>query len=176
MKKTIFYILAGIFVLCNIQFLQAQSTARYTITFTSTWNSTDHGTLPGTAHWSDLVGTTHNSGISFWNLGELASPGIENVAELGNNTAFNSEVNTAISGGTADQWLESPFSPFAAISSATLTNMVVSSDFPLLTLASMVAPSPDWFVGLSGYSLIDGSNNWKTNMTLDMFVFDAGTE
>ena len=154
----------------------AQSTARYSITFDSSWNATDHGTLPGTAHWSDLVGATHNSSVTFWEMGQLATLGIEDVAEAGNNTNFNSEVNTAISGGTADQWLQAPFSPFAAISSATLSDVIVSTDHPLLTLASMVAPSPDWFIGVNGYSLLDAGNAWKTSVVLDMYVYDAGTE
>ena len=156
--------------------ISAQSEARYTITFTSVWNDTDHGPLPGTAHWSDLVGATHNSSVTFWEEGQTASLGIENVAEQGVNTFFNTEVNTAISNSTADQWLQVSFIPFAAISTATLSNVVVSSDYPLLTLASMVAPSPDWFVGVNGYSLLDGGGSWKNNVVLDMFVYDAGTE
>lgn len=163
---------------CCLTFLSinAQSQAQYTITFNSTWNETDHGTLPPTAHWSDLVGATHNSDVKFWELGQLASPGIEDVAEMGSNANFNSEVNTAIGNSDADQWLQAGFSPFAAISSATLSNVIVSANYPLLSLAAMVAPSPDWFVGIDSFSLLDMSNNWKTSVVLDMFVYDAGTE
>ncbi|MBT8288146.1 MAG: spondin domain-containing protein [Bacteroidia bacterium] len=175
MKKTTL-LLSIILILLAVQLVLSQSMARYTFAFTSTWNSTDHGTLPGSAHWSDLVGATHNNNITFWEPGQLATQGIEDVAELGSNTNFNSEVNTAIGNGDADQWLQASFSPFAAISSATLSNIIVSSDFPLLTLASMVAPSPDWFVGVSGFSLLDTGGNWKPMVTTDMFVYDAGTE
>ena len=70
----------------------AQSTATYDVTFTSNWSQTTHphssGSLPANAHWSKLVGVTHDATISFWELGALASPGIEDVAELGNNTVF----------------------------------------------------------------------------------------
>ena len=154
----------------------AQSTARYTVSFTSVWNSTDHGTLPGNAHWSDLVGMTHNSNVKLWELGELASVGIENVAENGVNTNLNMEVNMAIANNNADQWLQEGFSPFAAISSATIMDILVSEDFPLLSVVSMVAPSPDWFIGIDSFSFLDGSNNWKDSVTIDMFVYDAGTE
>ena len=136
----------------------AQSTARYTVSFTSVWNSTDHGTLPGNAHWSDLVGMTHNSNVKLWELGELASVGIENVAENGVNTNLNMEVNMAIANNNADQWLQEGFSPFAAISSATIMDILVSEDFPLLSVVSMVAPSPDWFIGIDSFSFLDGSN------------------
>ena len=155
---------------------QAQSTARYTVSFSSVWNETDHGTLPGNAHWSNLVGMTHNSNVKLWELGQLASTGIERVAENGINTDLNNEVNTAISNNNADQWLQEAFSPFAAISSATIMDVLVSEDYPLLSVVSMVAPSPDWFIGIDSFSFLDGSNNWKDSVSIDMFVYDAGTE
>ena len=154
----------------------SQSSARYTITFNGTWNSSDHGTLPGNAHWSDLVGATHNDNISFWQEGSLASAGIEDVAEIGNNTAFNSEVDTAISDGNADQWLQEGFSPNVALGNCIIMDVIVTEDHPLLTLVSMIAPSPDWFIGINNISLLDEGSNWKNNITFDMFPYDAGTE
>ncbi len=171
--------ISTLFFICSLIWTQSawsQSTARYTITVNSVWNSTDHGTLPGNAHWSDLVGATHNADVTFWELGQLASVGIENVAESGDNVVFNNEVDAAIIANDADQWLQTAFSPFAAISTATLSNVFVSENYPLLTLASMVAPSPDWFIGVNSYSLLDGGNNWKDNINIDLFVYDAGTE
>ena len=155
----------------------AQSTATYDISFTSTWNSTDHGTLPGNAHWSDLVGANHNSNVTFWEAGSMASPGIENVAESGINSPFDNEVQAAINAGNAEQWLLQEFSPFAAISTATLSNVVVSEDYPMLTLASMIAPSPDWMIGVNSLNLWDtASNGWKDTFSIDLFPYDAGTE
>ena len=156
---------------------KAQSTATYDINFTSTWNSSDHGTLPGTAHWSNLVGANHNSNITFLEMGGTATTGIENVAEDGSNTVFNSEVQTAINDGNAEQWLSQSFSPFAAISSATLNDIVVSDDYPLLTLVSMIAPSPDWIIAVNSLNLWNTNlNTWKETFTIDLFPYDAGTE
>ena len=155
----------------------AQSTATYDINFTSTWNASDHSTLPSNAHWSNLVGANHNSDITFLEMGGIATPGIENVAEAGSNTVFNSEVQTAINAGDAEQWLQESFSPFAAISSATLSDVVVSEDYSLLTLVSMIAPSPDWMIAVSGLNLWDSSlSEWKETFTVDLFPYDAGTE
>ncbi|WP_299523012.1 spondin domain-containing protein [Winogradskyella sp.] len=157
--------------------LFAQSTATYDISFTSTWNSTDHGTLPSSAHWSDLVGANHNSNITFWEVGSMATLGIEEVAERGVNTDFNLEVQAAINAGNAGQWLQQEFAPFAAISTATLSDITVSQDFPLLTLVSMIAPSPDWMIAINGLNLWDTTNNnWKDTFTVDLFPYDAGTE
>ncbi|MBT8273408.1 MAG: spondin domain-containing protein [Bacteroidia bacterium] len=150
--------------------------ARYTVTFMGTWNSMDHGMLPSNDHWSNLVGATHNSSVVFWEVGQLASSGIEDVAEVGNNDNFEAEVNTAIGNNNADQWLREAFNPNNATGSCVIMDFIVNENFPLLTLATMIAPSPDWFTGINSYSLLDGSNNWKNNVMIDMFPFDAGTE
>jgi hypothetical protein len=162
-------------------FMSFGQSATYTITFTGTWNSTDHtqGSImfPTNDHWSDLVGATHNANITFWEADQKASTAIENVAEIGSNSVFNTDVNNAITAGTANQWLQEQFeTPNNATSSATLMTITTSEDFPLLTLVSMIAPSPDWFIGINSFSLLDGSNNWKDTISIDMFPYDAGTE
>lgn len=176
MKKiTITIILCFICTIISDSF--AQSTATYDINFTSTWNSGDHGTLPVNAHWSDLVGANHNSDIIFLEMGGTATTGIENVAEAGSNVVFNAEVQAAINTDNAEQWLQQSFSPFAAISSATLSNITISQEFPLLTLVSMIAPSPDWIIAVNSLNLWDVSmNKWKESFTVDLFPYDAGTK
>lgn len=155
----------------------AQSVATYDISFQSTWNASEHSSIPNNAHWSNLVGATHNAPNEFVQLGRNASLGIKNVAELGSNTAFQNEVNTVITEGRADQWLQQGFTPFAAISSATLTDIEVSEDYPLLTLVSMVAPSPDWFIAVNSLNLrTDSNDGWKDTFSIDVFTYDAGTD
>jgi len=174
MKKAINIL---IILLVSTSCFWAQTTAIYTLTFTGTWNSTDHSMLPGNAHWSDLVGTNHNSNITFWEVGMQASTGIENVAEVGSNTSFNNEVDIEIANSNAEQWLQKSFdSPNNATSSSVLMSIQVTEDFPLLTLISMIAPSPDWFIGINSLSLLDTGGNWKDTMIIDMFPYDAGTE
>ena len=172
---TLIGFLAGVMLFTISSF--AQSTATYDINFTSTWNSNDHGTLPGNAHWSNLVGVNHNNSVVFLEMGQTATSGVENIAEIGANSAFAGEVQSAINAGNAEQYINQSFSPFAAISSATFNNVVVSEDFPLLTLLSMIAPSPDWMIAVNSLNLWDTTNNnWKETFTVDLFPYDAGTE
>ncbi len=176
MKKITFTFILSFTMLLSANSI-AQSTATYDINFTSVWNASDHGALPSNAHWSNLVGANHNGAITFLEMGLTATIGIENVAEAGSNTVFNAEVQTAINAGNAEQWLNQSFSPFAAISSATLSNVVVSEEFPLLTLVSMIAPSPDWIITVNSLNLWDTSmGQWKDSFTVDLFPYDAGTE
>ena len=155
----------------------SQSTAIYDFTFSSVWNAADHTSIPANAHWSDLVGATHNMANEFLEVGQLATNGIKDVAELGLNTNFHAEVNNAIASNRADIWLQQSFAPYGAISSATLSHVEFSEDFPLITLVSMVAPSPDWFIAINSLNLRTMDNmSWKSSFSIDVFVYDSGTD
>ena len=164
-----------IFCLCFSLGIYSQSTAIYNITFTSEWNEGDHGTLPSDAHWSKLVGVNHNELISYWVLGQEASSGIENISETGNNTVFNEEVLSNIGLGNSQQYIDGP-NLNNATGTIQITNLEFNYNYPFLTLASMIAPSPDWFIGVSGLMLLDETGAWKSNIILDLYVLDAGTE
>ncbi|MDT7831623.1 spondin domain-containing protein [Flavobacteriaceae bacterium S356] len=151
-----------------------QSTATYTVTFNSIWNATDHTSVPGNAHWSRLVGATHNTANQFFQLGANATTGIKNVAEFGSNAVFSNEVNTAITNNQADQFINGP-SLGTATGDMIISNLQVTEDFPLLSLISMIAPSPDWVIAINSYDLFNGGS-WVTSATIDMFAYDAGTD
>ncbi|KAA1243932.1 spondin domain-containing protein [Aquimarina sp. RZ0] len=172
MKKLI--LTTSLLLLSIITF--GQTTAVYDIVFTSNWEA--HGPLPGSnAHFTELVGATHNSNITFLKMGELATPGIEGVAETGSNGTFNSEVNSAINANNADQYIEGPDLFFNGSGrTITISDLTVSSDFPLVSLASMLAPSPDWMIAVNSVSLVDNGGQWIPEITLDLFPYDAGTE
>ncbi|WP_027392279.1 spondin domain-containing protein [Aquimarina latercula] len=153
----------------------SQTTATYDIVFTSNWAS--HGTLPGNAHFTELVGATHNNNIVFLEMGGLATPGIEDVAELGLFGDFSNEVNTAIAANNADQFIEGPnLFPTSSNQTIKINDLTVSSDYPLVSLASMIALSPDWMIAVNSISLIDNGGQWIPEISIDLFPYDAGTE
>src|SRR5688572_21872014 len=58
--------------------------ARYRVTFEATWNRDTHPTdIPPNPHFSGLIGGTHRSSVSFWQVGGLATEGIRLMAERG---------------------------------------------------------------------------------------------
>ena len=159
----------------------SQSTAVYDINVTTIWNSNEHTSVPSGAHWSDLIGATHNTANEFLELGQLATTGIKDVAERGINIEFTNEINTAIANNRANQLLQDGFAPFAGNNSqAGFTNITVDEAFPLITLVAMVAPSPDWFISVNSLNLRSGNslvnNGWKDTFTMEVFVYDAGTD
>ncbi|MEO7974606.1 MAG: spondin domain-containing protein, partial [Thermoanaerobaculia bacterium] len=59
-------------------------TATYEVVFHSTWSTATHpGAFPDGGHFSPLVGGVHDQTVRFWRPGELASSGIEQMAERG---------------------------------------------------------------------------------------------
>jgi hypothetical protein len=150
--------------------VSAAETARYRVTFDATWSVGSHPTdFPPNPHFSSPIGATHSSLSSFWQIGQLASPGIQNMAELGSGSPLTSEMSIggartifALPGiSTSPGQVEALFDVF-------------DSD-PLVTLVSMIAPSPDWFVGVSGVALHTGTA-WVDPLVIPLSPYDAGTD
>ena len=152
---------------------KAQS-ATYRVTFEGKWTTaaTPDG-VPGGAHFSPLIAAVHNDQVTFWSEGGTASAGIESMAEVGGTNAFKTDITAA--GSNAGAVIERIGNIGAT---ATVTaDFTVTSTHPLVTLLSMIAPSPDWFVGVSGLSLRNATDDgWQPSLTVDLFPYDAGTK
>ena len=165
------FLLAAIVLGAQQELARAQATVTYTVTFTGNWNNqSTPGGVVGSAHFTTLIGAVHNSSVTFWRAGGTATPGVEAVAELGSTNTFESEITAA---GTN---VKSTVSASGVGATGTRTfDVTFSRTHPRLTLLSMIGPSPDWFVGVSGLSLLSGST-WRSSFTVDLFPYDAGTE
>lgn len=145
----------------------------YEISFEGRW--TDNLPRPGSAHFTTLVGATHNSNVSLFSVGGLASPGVELVAETGITSTLQNEINGLIPGGNVDQLVLGTDSFITPEETNTFT-ITVDDQFPLLSLLTMIAPSPDWIVGIHDLSLVDGNGKFISQIVLDLNSYDAGTE
>lgn len=146
----------------------AATVAVYEVTFDAVWSQDTHPVdFPGGAHFSGLTGGTHDETLVFWEPGGLASPGMEAMAEQGIGSILRSEVEAA--GGTPVFGSNIPFSP-----DTRTFRLTFDEEQPFLTLVSMVAPSPDWFVGVGGLPLWD--DGWLHEVVVDLVPWDAGTD
>ncbi len=156
------------------EFVHGQSSADYTVTFASTWSEATHPAgFPASPHFSGLIGGTHNEQVSFWATGGTASLGIKQMAELGAKAALRGEVQTAIDSGNAEFVLSG--GGIGRSPGSRRLNFSMSQTFPLVTLVSMLAPSPDWFVGVRDLPLFQGGQ-WVDTLTVVLYVYDAGTD
>lgn len=153
---------------------QAQSTATYRVTFESTWSADTHPDgFPPNPHFSGLIGGTHDATATLWTEGTLASDGIESMAETGSKTLLQNEVEALIADGRALAVLSGGG---IGLSPGTVSlDFEVSEDFPLVSLVSMLAPSPDWFVGVAGLNLRE-NETWVSERSIPLHVYDAGTD
>lgn len=147
--------------------------ARYKVTFQADWSAATHPTdFPGNPHFSGLIGGTHQTGFHFWELGGLATNGMESMAETGSQTGLTQEVNAAITAGTAEYLLSGSGTNSPGSTSLTFD---ISSDYPEVTLVTMIAPSPDWFVGVDGLELLQ-NGRWVDQIVVDLLPYDSGTD
>ena len=146
-------------------------TATYTVTFEGLWTVDDitDAFMPGGAHFTQVIGATHNSDTTIWASGGMASRGVENVAELGvvnilvQEIGRDTDADVVVRAGTSNN------APTQTVSGT----FTATASHPLVSVLSMIAPSPDWFVGVSSLSLYD--NGWR-NRVVDLYPYDAGTE
>ena len=148
--------------------------ASYTVTFDATWSPATHPTdFPSNAHFSPLVGGTHVQGVRFWEPGGIATEGIQRMAEMGRTSPLDSEVNAAIANGGAQYLL---LGGVIGLSPGSVSlDFQISRTHPFVTLVSMIAPSPDWFVGVSALPLLE-NEQWRDTVRVDLYPYDAGTD
>lgn len=160
-----------LFILWATALASAQAT--YQLTFDSPWSAATHpGAYPAGAHFSPLIGGTHNGSVSYWAPGGIATPAIEQMAEVGGTTLLRNMVLDDKAAGAAAAVVQT--SGLGAPGSVN-TFFAVSPQHPLLTIVTMIAPSPDWFVGVSGLDL-RANGQWVNSLTLDLVNYDAGTD
>jgi hypothetical protein len=149
-------------------------TAVYRLAFDATWSADTHPTdFPSNAHFSGLIGAAHVAGVHLWEVGEPSSPGIKNMAERGLKEPLGSEVDTLIAHGEACSKLSGGgINPSPGSVQLELT---MDRDCPSVSVVSMIAPSPDWFVGVSDVLLFE-HGRWVDEKVIDLLPYDAGTD
>ena len=153
----------------------ASPSVRYKVTFDPDWTQEKFpNCFPRGTHFSSLIGATHNDQVTFWETGQLASDGIKSVAETGGTSTFRREIQQEIDGDMKAKMIISGSG--AGGTSPTSFMFDIERNYPLVTLITMVAPSPDWFVGVNSLSLLDDVGNWVSDIRIDLRVYDAGTD
>ncbi|MEO7983479.1 MAG: spondin domain-containing protein [Bacteroidota bacterium] len=148
------------------------SEARYTIIVTGKWSSPDFS-IPAGAHFTTFVGMVHNSNAWLWKEGDKASAGTELLAEIGNGTTMLVEIDSMVRARNTSSLVL--FTGPVSITGSVMSSVYCNTNYSRLSFASMLGPTPDWFVGVSGIELYNG-NKWVADTTIDLYPYDAGTE
>jgi len=150
----------------------ADIAAKYEIKFIADWSSETHPDLyPPGAHFSPFVAYSHDDSLNgkIFNVGEIPSPGIEEMAETGATKILINEIQNIIESNSAHaQTKGSVFNSPGSDSSM----LELTQDHSNVTFVSMLAPSPDWFVGNTINLFKNGK--WVESTSLDLITYDAG--
>ncbi|KAK1863504.1 hypothetical protein I4F81_006059 [Pyropia yezoensis] len=128
------------------------------------------------AHFSPINVAAHTDAYTMWLPGGYATPGMKDVAETGSTAAMRASLAAYEAAGHVASW--DTGAP-AAVPPVTTESLTVTANgeagASLLSGASMLAPSPDWFVGMSRVQLCNGTS-WLPAVRGGLGLWDAGTD
>jgi len=146
--------------------------AEYTVIIKSTWTKATHPfEYPSGAHFSGMIGASHNAKYSIFAVGRRPTPGLERLSEEGKHSPLDTEIRTAIDQGNALMLFES--GGLKNWKDSMVATVRVDPAHPLVSVVNMVAPSPDWFTGASDVNLME-NGAWVARRTLTLPAYDSG--
>lgn len=151
----------------------AQETARYRLDINATWSEETHPfQFRVGAHLSRMRGATHNSRYTLFADGRTASSGLQSLAERGRTDILLAEMEDAKERGRLGETFASEGTAVPGTMTATFS---ATEEHNLVSFATMLAPSPDWFTGGAAVPLLrDGQ--WIERVELTLWPWDAGTD
>jgi len=151
------------------------ATARYRVSFERTWSSETHpNDFPLLAHFSPVIGATHGDGYHLVRQGATATDGIEKLCEEGKHQPLDGEIQAAIAHGDAGALIETS-DPIRSVPATVETEFVADAAHPMVSIAAMIAPSPDWCAVAVDVSLVE-NGAFVSERTVDLRAWDVGTD
>jgi len=115
----------------------------------------------------------HSNKAKLFELGKLATIGIKNMAETGRDSVLNNEIDAIISNGNGSLRING--TGIANGTSSVTTSFQVTGTHSLVSIVSMIAPSPDWFIGVHDLSLVR-NGEYITDTIVNFDSYDSGTD
>lgn len=112
-------------------------------------------------------------GFTAFKLGGMSTPGVQDVAETGNSTTFVKELTMRAGKGFVKQ-VETGKAPVMAGKGAEFY-LKADCNAHVFGVDTMIFPSPDWFVGRTGVSLLRKGRFVRKRVLL-LRPYDAGTD
>ncbi|MBX2869659.1 MAG: spondin domain-containing protein [Acidiferrobacterales bacterium] len=128
---------------------------------------------PGDPHMSSMIGLTHGERFSLFADGDTASSGLELLAENGRFGILRAQFEELERRDRIGAVVEA--GGIKSLPGQVSTTFKTTKNHPLLSVVTMLAPSPDWFTGISAVNLLDGGK-WIDTLSLPLWVWDAGTD
>lgn len=151
--------------------------AKYELTIERLWSKHTHPKdfpIGWDTKFGDVIGASHYSNFSVWSYGEHAIDGMATLASHGATEdlekhlmANNEQIRTIIKA----RGIAHP-----DIYGQTHAVFRVDSGSHLISLASQIYPSPDWFIGVSALELCLSNGSWVQQKEMNLYPYDAGVD
>ncbi len=128
--------------------------------------------FPSNPHFSPIVAVTHNKAYQLFPLGSKSTKGVKDVAETGNPAELLFEIQKAQSKKIILNY--NTTTAFDGDEEVSLL-VKVNKKNPYISLISMIAPSPDWVVGINKLRVLKQGKSMRKKKIL-LYAIDAGTD
>ena len=145
----------------------------YTIRMSASWSKQLHPLwYPNGAHLSPMVAWSHRLDDVVFIRNTLANDGIEQMAETGATSTLTRELKNFINKGhvitySIGRRIDAPGEDSVEIT--------LSRNAPRVSVVSMIAPSPDWFITAHNVDLFE-NGQWVERKAVNASLYDAGTD
>ncbi|EEC16558.1 F-spondin, putative [Ixodes scapularis] len=151
--------------------------AKYEMTFEGLWSRYTHPKgFPDNewlTHFSDIIGASHAADFKMWEYEGFASEGVKSVAEHGATKKLESELKAE--SGKIRTIIKARGLWYPNVNGKTFAVFRLDKKHHVMSVLSMLGPSPDWIVGVSSLELCLKNCSWITEKTMNLYPWDAGT-
>lgn len=179
LKFLFLVLLVSIFIGCGHSSSSSKDTvqkseAKYKVIFKGNWTAiTFAKNFPSNAHFSPIVGVSHDSSTRIFKVGDKATAGVIEVAQTGKTDIILNEISALISDGSAD--IKILTEVISSGNKELAFTISVNSSHPYISVVTMLAPSPDWFIGINSLNLLE-NGKWLNSKSINLKVYDAGSD
>ncbi len=148
---------------------QPMNAVKYRVQFMTKWGMDPNINAPEQPHTGNMFLAVHDGTYRLFDVNQLASRGIANTSMFGtvDNLMRMSEEHPGIKQIYTSPVLMAPGRKDMEIH--------VDPRHSHISFSTMVAPSPDWFTGVSKVNLMQ-NGKWVNGMMIPLYVYDAGTD
>lgn len=149
--------------------------ARYEVQVHIGWSEQTHPIdwPNGGGHMTGMIGATHHGRYILFRDGRTATTGLKVVAENGRVAIMRAEMAEAARRGRVGEVFDSKGVGMVPGQMATTFN--ATPEHSMVSMSSMIAPSPDWFTGVDSVQLMQ-NGAWVDTITQPLWAWDAGTD
>lgn len=157
--------------------VKCKGEATYSIKTDCKWTRKTHPIdYPKNAQLSPLCGTVHSKNYFLWRMDDQARNGAKEIAETGMCTSATDEIKTCQN--QVPPACQDPFSFPCSEKSGVCTHegeVTATPAHTYLSFQSMIAPSPDWSIGIDALQLCV-KGKWLKEYEAELFPIDMGTD